>query len=62
MKKIVALAFGFCLMGGMAKAQTLDAKYGLDSAQTIENASIYNEFVKQKNYKRCIACVEVCVS
>ena len=51
MKKIVALAFGFCLMGGMAKAQTLDAKYGLDSAQTIENASIYNEFVKQKNYK-----------
>lgn len=51
MKKFVALVFGVCLMGGVAKAQTLDSKYGLDSAKTIVNASIYTEFVKQKNYK-----------
>lgn len=51
MKKIIALAFGFCLIGGVSKAQTLDSKYGLDSAKTIENASIYTEFVKQKNFK-----------
>lgn len=51
MKKIVALAFGVCLIGGIAKAQTLESKFGLDSAKTIENASIYNEFVKQKNFK-----------
>ncbi|MGL5683380.1 MAG: tetratricopeptide repeat protein [Marinifilaceae bacterium] len=51
MKKIVALAFGVCLMGGAAKAQTIDSKYGVDSVKTIENASIYTEFVKQKNYK-----------
>ena len=51
MKKIVALAFGICFMGGAAMAQTLESKYGLDSAKTIENASIYTEFVKQKNYK-----------
>lgn len=51
MKKIVALAFGVCLIGSVAKAQTLESKYGLDSAQTIVNASIYSEFYKQKNYK-----------
>ena len=27
MKKIVALAFGICLMGGAVSAQTLDSKY-----------------------------------
>lgn len=51
MKKIVALAFGICLMGGAASAQTIESKYGVDSAKTIINASIYTEFVKQKNYK-----------
>lgn len=51
MKKIVVLAFGFFLAGGMTKAQTLESKFGVDSAQTIVNASIYTEFVKQKNYK-----------
>lgn len=51
MKKIVALAFGVCLIGGVAKAQTIESKFGVDSAQTIINASIYTEFVKQKNYK-----------
>ena len=50
MKKIIALAFGVCLIGGLAKAQTLESKYGVDSVKTIENASIYTEFVKQKNY------------
>ena len=43
MKKIVALAFGICLMGGAVSAQTLDSKYGLDSVKTLENASIYSE-------------------
>lgn len=51
MKKIVALAFGLCLLGGAVSAQTLESKFGLDSAKTIVNASIYTEFVKQKNYK-----------
>lgn len=51
MRKIVALAFGMCLFAGAVKAQTLESKYGLDSVKTIENASIYSEFVKQKNYK-----------
>ena len=35
MKKIVALAFGICLMGGAVSAQTLDSKYGLDSVKTL---------------------------
>lgn len=51
MKKIVALACGVFAMGGAVTAQTLDSKFGLDSVKTIENASIYTEFVKQKNYK-----------
>lgn len=51
MKKLVALAFGVCLIGSVAKAQTLESKFGLDSAQTIVNASIYSEFYKQKNFK-----------
>lgn len=36
-------------VGGL-KAQTLESKYGLDSLQTRRNASLYAEFVKQKNY------------
>ena len=54
MKKIVALAFGICLMGGVVGAQTLDSKYGLDSVKSLENASIYSEFLKQKNYKEAL--------
>jgi len=37
-----------------AKAQTLESKYGLDSAQTILNASLYVEMVKQKNYEEAL--------
>lgn len=51
MKKIIALAFGVCLLGSRAEAQTPESKYGVDSVQTIVNASIFTEFVKQKNYK-----------
>ena len=47
MKKIVALAFGICLMGGAVSAQTLDSKYGLDSVKTLENASIYSEIIRK---------------
>ncbi len=36
------------------KAQTLESKYGLDSAQTIMNASLYMEMAKQKNYQEAI--------
>jgi tetratricopeptide (TPR) repeat protein len=36
------------------KAQTLESKYGLDSAQTVLNASLYVEMVKQKNYKEAL--------
>ena len=51
MKKFFVLAFGICLFTGVVNAQTLDSKFGIDSAKTIEQASIYSEFVKQKNYK-----------
>lgn len=51
MKKIITLAFGVCLLGGAAWAQTPESKFGVDSVKTIENASIYSEFLKQKNYK-----------
>lgn len=48
MKKFFVLAFGICLFTGVVNAQTLDSKFGIDSAKTIEQASIYSEFVKQK--------------
>ena len=38
-------------MGGAAKAQSVESKFGVDSIQTLQNASIYSEFLKQKNYK-----------
>lgn len=38
-----------------SKAQTLESKYGLDSTQTILNASLYIEMVKQKNYSEAIS-------
>lgn len=37
-----------------AEAQTVESKYGLDSAKTILNASLYIEMVKQGNYKDAI--------
>lgn len=51
MRKVIVLALGVCLGGSFAKAQTLDSKFGLDSTKTIEQTSIYTEFVKQKNYR-----------
>lgn len=51
MRKLVAFAFGMCVISGAVKAQTLESKFGLDSIKTLENASIYQEFAKQKNYK-----------
>lgn len=37
-----------------AEAQTVESKYGVDSVQTILNASLYIEMVKQKNYTEAI--------
>ena len=54
MKKIVALAFGICLMGGAVSAQTLDSKYGLDSVKTLENAFIQNFLNKKIIRKLCL--------
>ena len=54
MKKILTFALGVCLTGGAVHAQTLDSTWGLDSAKTLENASIYSEFLKQKNYKEAL--------
>ena len=54
MKKIVVLVLGICLVGGIANAQSLESKFGLDSVQTLTNASIYTEFVKQKNYTEAL--------
>lgn len=54
MKKVVVLALGICLLGGVAKAQSVTSKYGVDSVQTLRSASIYIEFVKQKNYTEAL--------
>lgn len=51
MRKIVAFIFLAFLFNGVVKAQTIDSKFGVDSIKTIEHASVYQEFVKQKNYK-----------
>ncbi|MCT4615801.1 MAG: tetratricopeptide repeat protein [Marinifilaceae bacterium] len=49
-KGILSLAVILMLSAFVSKAQSLDSKYGLDSAQTIMKASLYVENVKQKNY------------
>lgn len=54
MKRVLAFACGFCLAGSVANAQTVESKYGVDSVKTIENASIYSEFLKQKNYDEAL--------
>ena len=46
MKKIVVFVLTICCLGGVVEAQTLESKYGLDSAETRVNASIYAEFYK----------------
>lgn len=51
MRKIVAFIFLVLLFNGVVKAQTIDSKFGVDSIKTLMHASIYQEFVKQKNYK-----------
>ena len=55
MKKIAVLALGMCLFTIGTKAQTLESKFGLDSANTILNASLYTEYFKQKNYEEALA-------
>jgi len=54
MKKIIALMLGICLFASIAMSQTKDSKFGVDSAKTIENASIYTELVKQGNYEQAL--------
>jgi len=55
MKKIAVLAFGIYLFAGeTVQAQTLESKYGLDSAKTVLNASLYGELWKQKNYEEAL--------
>lgn len=39
------------MLGMGANAQTLESRFGLDSAKTVEKVSIYSELVKQKNYQ-----------
>ncbi|WP_251623530.1 tetratricopeptide repeat protein [Odoribacter lunatus] len=51
MRKIGVFVFFALLLNGGVKAQTLDSKFGVDSIKTIEHASVYQEFVKQKNYR-----------
>ena len=55
MKKIAVLALGICLFTIGTKAQTLESKYGLDSAKTILNASLYTEYFKQGNFEEALA-------
>ena len=54
MKKIAVIAFGMLLFILPTKAQTLESQYGLDSANTILNASLYTEYWKQKNYEEAL--------
>ena len=54
MKKIIALMFGICLFASIAMSQTKNSKFGVDSAKTIENASIYTELLKQGNYTQAL--------
>jgi len=54
MKKIIALMLGICLFASIAMSQTKNSKFGVDSAKTIENASIYTELLKQGNYKQAL--------
>ena len=43
-EKIAVIAFGMLLFILPTKAQTLESQYGLDSANTILNASLYTEY------------------
>lgn len=54
MKKIVAFIFFALFFSGIIQAQTVESKFGTDSLKTIEHASVYQEFVKQKNYKEAL--------
>lgn len=54
MKKIAVLALGMCLFAIGTKAQTLDSRFGLDSAKTILNASLYAEYYKQGNMEEAL--------
>lgn len=54
MKKIAVLALGMCLFAIGTKAQTLESKFGIDSAQTILHASLYTEYYKQKNFEEAL--------
>lgn len=42
----------FIAMG--TQAQTLDSKFGIDSVQTLRNASVYGQLVKQKRYAEAL--------
>lgn len=52
MKTKLLIATIVLLLSGLFKteAQTVESKYGVDSVQTITNASLYMEMVKQGNY------------
>ncbi len=56
MKTRILIVTMVLLFSGLfkAEAQTLESKYGLDSAQTILNASLYIEMVKQGNFKEAL--------
>lgn len=54
MKKIAVIAFGMFLFAAPTKAQTLESEFGLDSAKTILNASLYTEYWKQKNFEEAL--------
>lgn len=56
MKRIIVLVFGICLLSGTVKAQADGPAYGTDSIKTLDNASIYIEYVNQGNYKDALPC------
>ncbi|MDL2251615.1 tetratricopeptide repeat protein [Odoribacter sp. OttesenSCG-928-J03] len=54
MRKLITLTLSLYLFCGLVKAQTIDSPLGIDSAQTITNASIYSEYYKHRNYKEAL--------
>lgn len=53
-KHLVTLLTAVFLLAMGTQAQTIDSKFGVDSVQTLINASVYGQLVKQKRYAEAL--------
>lgn len=53
-KHLVTLLTAVFLLAMGTQAQTIDSKFGVDSVQTLVNASMYGQMVKQKRYAEAL--------